>query len=113
MDVVVDVVVENVDEWSFDVFQINETGEGHVLKYVGYELLQKYNLINKFKVRIVRSFPSKRRDVTYCLSHAQCRKVRNKFSHHTAYIMLIAVYIQAMWEEFAGQVVHRDQLMIC
>jgi len=42
--------VKNVDDWSFDVFQVNETGEGHALKYVGYELLQRYNLINKFKV---------------------------------------------------------------
>jgi len=39
-----------VDDWSFDVFQINESGDGHALKYVGYELLQKYNLISKFKV---------------------------------------------------------------
>ena len=49
VDIVVN-VVENVDDWSFDVFQINEAGDGHALKYVGYELLQKYNLINKFKV---------------------------------------------------------------
>ena len=48
--------MENVDDWSFDVFQINETGEGHALKYVGYELLQKYNLISKFKVCSVYSF---------------------------------------------------------
>ena len=43
-------MVENVDDWSFDVFHVNEVGDGHALKYVGYELLQKYNLINKFKV---------------------------------------------------------------
>ena len=51
--VVVDVTVlvtQNVDDWSFDVFQINEAGDGHALKYVGYELLQKYNLVSKFKV---------------------------------------------------------------
>ena len=39
-----------MDDWSFDVFHINEIGDGHALKYVGYELLQKYNLVNKFKV---------------------------------------------------------------
>jgi len=32
------------------VFQINEIGEGHALKYVGLELLQKYDLVNKYKV---------------------------------------------------------------
>ena len=39
-----------MDDWSFNVFDVNEAGEGHALKYVGYELLQKYDLINKFKV---------------------------------------------------------------
>jgi len=52
-------VFENVDDWSFDVFRINEAGEGHALKYVGYELLQRYNLISKFKV---------------CLSHIAWRQ---------------------------------------
>jgi len=32
------------------VFQINDIGEGHALKYVGLELLQKYDLISKYKV---------------------------------------------------------------
>jgi len=45
-------VVENVDDWSFDVFRINEAGDGHALKYVGYELLQRYSLISKFKVGV-------------------------------------------------------------
>jgi len=39
-----------VEDWSFDVFRINEAGEGHALKYVGYELMQRYNLVSKFKV---------------------------------------------------------------
>jgi len=42
-------VFQNIDDWSFDVFHIDETGDGHSLKYVGYELLQRYNLLNKFK----------------------------------------------------------------
>ena len=41
-----------MDEWSFNVFAVNEaTTDGHALKYIGYEILQKYNLINKFRVR--------------------------------------------------------------
>jgi len=37
------------------VFDVNDIGEGHALKYVGYELLQKYDLINKFQVsQIIR-----------------------------------------------------------
>jgi len=43
--------LQEIDNWAFDVFQINEIGEGHALKYVGLELLQKYDLISKYKVR--------------------------------------------------------------
>ncbi len=43
-------LAQNLDDWGFDVFTVNEVGDGHSLKYVAYELLQKYDLINKFKV---------------------------------------------------------------
>ena len=26
-----------MDDWSFDVFSVNDSGDGHALKYVGYE----------------------------------------------------------------------------
>ncbi len=40
-----------MDDWSFDVFGLNEAGENHSLKYIGYELLQRYDVITKFKVQ--------------------------------------------------------------
>jgi len=43
--------LQSIDEWSFDVFAVNAASEGNALKFVGYELLQKYDLISKFKVR--------------------------------------------------------------
>ncbi|KAA0193102.1 Phosphodiesterase [Fasciolopsis buskii] len=39
-----------LDTWSFDVFTLNEASENHALKFVGYELFHKYNLINKFQI---------------------------------------------------------------
>jgi calcium/calmodulin-dependent 3',5'-cyclic nucleotide phosphodiesterase len=45
-------LLKNMDDWSFDVFGLNETGDNHALKYVGYELLQRYDLINKFKINV-------------------------------------------------------------
>ncbi|KAF6768339.1 hypothetical protein AHF37_10570, partial [Paragonimus kellicotti] len=39
-----------LDTWSFDVFALNEASENHSLKFVGYELFHKYNLINKFQI---------------------------------------------------------------
>lgn len=32
------------------MFSVNSASDGHALKYVGYELLQKYDLITKFKI---------------------------------------------------------------
>ena len=39
-----------MDDWSFDMFAVTDASEGHSLKYVGYELLQRYDLIRSFKV---------------------------------------------------------------
>ncbi|XP_059174734.1 dual specificity calcium/calmodulin-dependent 3',5'-cyclic nucleotide phosphodiesterase 1A-like isoform X4 [Physella acuta] len=43
-------LLKNLDDWSFNVFAVNEAADGHSLKFVGYELLQKYDLITKFKI---------------------------------------------------------------
>ncbi|CAH8639981.1 unnamed protein product [Schistosoma rodhaini] len=39
-----------LDTWNFDVFGLNEASENHALKFVAFELLHKYNLINKFQI---------------------------------------------------------------
>ena len=44
-------MLQSIDDWSFDVFAVNVASEGNALKFVGYELLQKYDLVSKFKVR--------------------------------------------------------------
>uniref|UniRef100_A0A3Q2WHG4 PDE1 N-terminal domain-containing protein n=1 Tax=Haplochromis burtoni TaxID=8153 RepID=A0A3Q2WHG4_HAPBU len=41
---------EHVDMWSFDVFALNDASGNHALKIVFFELLNRYNLINRFKV---------------------------------------------------------------
>lgn len=46
------VQMKNLDKWSFDVFSVNDASDGHALKYIGYELLQRYDLINKFKINV-------------------------------------------------------------
>ncbi|XP_010775981.1 calcium/calmodulin-dependent 3',5'-cyclic nucleotide phosphodiesterase 1C-like [Notothenia coriiceps] len=45
-------VIKHVDMWSFDVFALNEASGDHALKFVFYELLTRYDLINRFKVPI-------------------------------------------------------------
>lgn len=36
--------------WSFDVFALNDVSGDHALKFVFYDLLTRYDLINRFKV---------------------------------------------------------------
>ncbi|XP_060920553.1 dual specificity calcium/calmodulin-dependent 3',5'-cyclic nucleotide phosphodiesterase 1C-like isoform X1 [Labrus mixtus] len=45
-------VLKDVDMWSFDVFALNVASGDHALKFVFYELLTRYDLINRFKVPI-------------------------------------------------------------
>lgn len=42
--------LQNVDKWSFDVFALNDASGDHALKFIFYELLTRYDLINRFKV---------------------------------------------------------------
>jgi len=42
--------LQNVDKWSFDVFALNDASGDHALKFIFYELLACYDLINRFKV---------------------------------------------------------------
>ncbi|KAM9839426.1 dual specificity calcium/calmodulin-dependent 3',5'-cyclic nucleotide phosphodiesterase 1A-like [Aulostomus maculatus] len=45
-------VLKDVDVWSFDVFALNDASGDHALKFVFYELLTRYDLINRFKVPV-------------------------------------------------------------
>ncbi|XP_072535804.1 dual specificity calcium/calmodulin-dependent 3',5'-cyclic nucleotide phosphodiesterase 1A isoform X6 [Salminus brasiliensis] len=45
-------VLKHVDTWSFDVFALNESSGDHALKFIFYELLTRYDLINRFKIPI-------------------------------------------------------------
>ncbi|XP_077997949.1 dual specificity calcium/calmodulin-dependent 3',5'-cyclic nucleotide phosphodiesterase 1A-like [Glandiceps talaboti] len=43
---------KNVDDWSFNVFALNEVSENHALKYMAYELFTRYDLITKYKIPV-------------------------------------------------------------
>ncbi|XP_074101918.1 dual specificity calcium/calmodulin-dependent 3',5'-cyclic nucleotide phosphodiesterase 1-like [Cotesia typhae] len=43
-------VFKNLDDWSFDVFALNEVAQGSPLKCIGYYLLNRHGLIRKFKI---------------------------------------------------------------
>ncbi|XP_028289357.1 calcium/calmodulin-dependent 3',5'-cyclic nucleotide phosphodiesterase 1A [Parambassis ranga] len=45
-------VLKKVDMWSFDVFALNDVSGDHALKFVFYDLLTRYDLINRFKVPV-------------------------------------------------------------
>lgn len=43
-------VFQEVDQWSFDVFAFHEATTEHALKFLVYDLLTRYDLINRFRV---------------------------------------------------------------
>nr|XP_023671540.1 calcium/calmodulin-dependent 3',5'-cyclic nucleotide phosphodiesterase 1A-like isoform X1 [Paramormyrops kingsleyae] len=45
-------VLKNTDKWSFDVFSLNDASGDHSLKFIFYDLLTRYDLINRFKIPI-------------------------------------------------------------
>lgn len=43
-------VLKTLDDWTFDVFALGEAACGQPVKYIGYDLLNRYGMIHKFKV---------------------------------------------------------------
>ncbi|XP_055632785.1 dual specificity calcium/calmodulin-dependent 3',5'-cyclic nucleotide phosphodiesterase 1-like isoform X5 [Toxorhynchites rutilus septentrionalis] len=43
-------VLKCLDDWSFDVFALAEAGSCQPVKYIGYDLLNRYGSIHKFKI---------------------------------------------------------------
>ncbi|XP_055375877.1 dual specificity calcium/calmodulin-dependent 3',5'-cyclic nucleotide phosphodiesterase 1-like [Condylostylus longicornis] len=43
-------VLKNLDDWSFDVFALAEAANSQPVKYLGYDLLNRYGIIHKFKI---------------------------------------------------------------
>lgn len=41
---------QNLDDWTFDVFALTEAASGQVIKYVAYDLLNRYGAMHKFKI---------------------------------------------------------------
>ncbi|UJR26378.1 hypothetical protein I4U23_007710 [Adineta vaga] len=48
----IDIKFKTINEWTFDVFSVNEFTNGQCLRYIGFELMQRYNLPNKLRIPI-------------------------------------------------------------
>uniref|UniRef100_A0A3B3D8W7 Phosphodiesterase n=1 Tax=Oryzias melastigma TaxID=30732 RepID=A0A3B3D8W7_ORYME len=44
--------LKEVDQWSFDVFTFHEATGEHALKFLVYDLLTRYDLINRFRIPV-------------------------------------------------------------
>ncbi|KAM4626833.1 dual specificity calcium/calmodulin-dependent 3',5'-cyclic nucleotide phosphodiesterase 1A-like isoform 2-T2 [Discoglossus pictus] len=44
--------LKDIDQWFFDVFALSEASGEHALKFMVYELLTRYDLINRFKIPV-------------------------------------------------------------
>lgn len=43
---------QTLNNWSFDVYKLNHYGNGQAIKYLGYDLLNRYGIFQKFKVHL-------------------------------------------------------------
>lgn len=48
----VDKIMKTINEWNFEIFQMNKVSDNQSLRYIGFELMQKFNILNKFNVNI-------------------------------------------------------------
>ncbi|XP_039674931.1 calcium/calmodulin-dependent 3',5'-cyclic nucleotide phosphodiesterase 1A isoform X2 [Perca fluviatilis] len=71
--------LKKVDHWSFDVFSFHEATGDHALKFLVYDLLTRYDLINRFRIPVQALVPfvealengySKHRNPYHNLIHA-------------------------------------------
>ncbi|KAJ4919200.1 hypothetical protein JOQ06_004054 [Pogonophryne albipinna] len=44
--------LKEVDHWSFDVFSFHEATGDHALKFLVYDLMNRYDLINRFRIPV-------------------------------------------------------------
>ncbi|KAG7454952.1 calcium calmodulin-dependent 3 3' [Solea senegalensis] len=44
--------LKQVDQWSFDVFSFHEATSDHALKFLVYDLLTRYDLVNRFRIPV-------------------------------------------------------------
>ncbi|CAG0892095.1 unnamed protein product [Darwinula stevensoni] len=47
----VEAFLKGVNEWEFDVFEFHRLSEGFPLRYMAYELLNRYGILHRFKAR--------------------------------------------------------------
>jgi cAMP-specific phosphodiesterase 4 len=46
----VDAMLENVEDWDFNMFQLAELTKGRPLFFIAYSLFNRYDLIRKFSI---------------------------------------------------------------
>uniref|UniRef100_A0A914H9Q1 Phosphodiesterase n=1 Tax=Globodera rostochiensis TaxID=31243 RepID=A0A914H9Q1_GLORO len=44
--------LRQANNWNFDTFDLNEVTNGHSLKYVGFELFNRYGFLERFKINV-------------------------------------------------------------
>lgn len=47
----VSTILKTLNNWNFEVFQMNEVSDGQALRHIGFELMQKFNILSKFKIQ--------------------------------------------------------------
>lgn len=89
-------VLKGIDNWSYDVFSLGVASNGQVLKYLGYDLLNRYGFIHKFKVRRSSSFLLCVLVVLFIASNDTYRFTMTSCPYVTPYVSIFLVTLFAL-----------------
>ena len=43
-------ILNDVDQWNFNIFELDEVSNGNALRHLGYQLIRSHGLISKLRV---------------------------------------------------------------
>ncbi|KAI4788620.1 hypothetical protein KUCAC02_035741 [Chaenocephalus aceratus] len=108
--------LKEVDHWSFDVFSFHEATGDHALKFLVYDLLNRYDLINRFRIPVqalvqfveaLESGYSKHRNPYHNLTHAadvtqtaHCLMLHTGLMHWLSELEILAMVFAAAIHDF-------------
>ncbi|KAM6946031.1 dual specificity calcium/calmodulin-dependent 3',5'-cyclic nucleotide phosphodiesterase 1A [Aplochiton taeniatus] len=108
--------LQDVDEWTFDVFALHDASGEHALKFLVYELLTRYDLISRFRIPVqalvlfveaLEAGYSKHRNPYHNLIHAadvtqttHCLMVHTGAMHWLSELEILAMVFAAAIHDF-------------
>lgn len=77
-------LMQEINSWHFDVYNLNEVTENNALKYVGLNLFHAYKFLSKYKVQFFFLNNNRENEFYKTLDHAT--NFRKLFGSHSSWL---------------------------